>query len=114
VPMRAIGTAAAVTLGAAAALTGAPAAFLVPALLAAGILSMSWNGLSVAAAAEMAGASRAGTAIGIQSTVVSAMGALAPLLFSGVVAVTSWGVAYGLLTLAQAAAVLLLLPLTRG
>jgi sugar phosphate permease len=113
-PMRAIAAAAAVTLGAAAALTGAPSAFLVPALLAAGILSMSWNGLSVAAAAEMAGASRAGTAIGIQSTVVSAMGALAPLLFSGVVAVTSWGVAYGLLTLAQAAAVLLLLPLTRG
>ena len=47
-----------------AALTDGPLAVLVGALVVTAVLSMSWNGLSFTAAAELAGRERAGTALG--------------------------------------------------
>ena len=59
----------ALTLLTAAAL-GAPLVLLVPLLVATGVLAMSWNGLAFAAAAEVAGRSRSGAAIGLQQSVL--------------------------------------------
>src|SRR3712207_6892405 len=52
VPLRRIAIAIAVLVAVTTALLEAPTAVLVPALVVAGTLSMSWNGLSFAAAAE--------------------------------------------------------------
>ena len=75
-------------------LVGAPLAFLVPALVAGGVLSMSWNGLSFAAAAELAGHGRSGAAIGLQQTLLNGTGALYPGAFGVLVGATSWRVAF--------------------
>jgi MFS family permease len=90
VPIRRLGAATAVATGLVAALTGAPLWILVPAFLVAGGLSMSWNGLSFAAAAELAGGARSGAAIGFQQSVLAGVGAAAPVLFAAFVAATSW------------------------
>lgn len=100
-PMRALGLGASVLLAAAAALWQAPAAVLVPTLVGAGVLAMSWNGLSFTAAAEMSGRQRAGTAISVQNTVLSAGGAVAPLAFAALVVATSWPLAWSALVLCQ-------------
>jgi sugar phosphate permease len=110
-PVRWLGLASSVLLAAAALISGAPTAVLLPVLLAAGVLAMSWNGLSFTAAAEMSGRDRAGTSIGVQNTVLSAAGVLAPIGFAAVVTATSWPAAWGLLTLSQLAGVLVLAPL---
>ena len=79
-----------------AALTSAPLALFLPAFIAAGALSQSWNGLSFTAAAEIAGRSRAGAALGFQQTALSVASAFAPPLFAILVESTSWGLAFGL------------------
>ena len=79
-----------------AALTTAPLALFLPAFIAAGALSQSWNGLSFTAAAEIAGRSRAGAALGFQQTALSVASAFAPPLFAILVESTSWGLAFGL------------------
>jgi hypothetical protein len=55
---------------------------------------MAWNGLSFAAVAELAGARRSGAAIGLQQTVLSGVGVVAPLVFAATVSRTSWGFAF--------------------
>ena len=72
-------------------------------LVAAGALAAAWNGLSFAAAAELAGAARSGAAIGFQQTVLSVAGVAAPLLFAAVVSAGSWRVGFGLAALAPLA-----------
>jgi MFS family permease len=109
-PMRLMAVGSSLLLLAAAALTHASGAFLVPALLGAGVLAMSWNGLSFTAAAEMSGRARAGTAISVQNTVLSAGGALAPMAFAALVVATSWPVAWIALTAFQLGGVLVLGP----
>ena len=52
-------------------LVDAPLAVLVPVLVAAGVLAMSWNSLSFAAAVELAGHERSGIAIGLQQTLLN-------------------------------------------
>jgi sugar phosphate permease len=84
----------AVALAAAAALVHGPLAVLVPVLIAAGILGMSWNGLSFTAAAEAAGPQRSGAAIGFQQTVLGVGGIAIPIAFAAVVANTSWRTAF--------------------
>ncbi len=59
-PLRAIGITLALATACVAAATDAPLVLLVPLFLVAGMLSMSWNGLAYAAAAEAAGAARTG------------------------------------------------------
>lgn len=94
-----------------AALADAPLAILAPVLLAAGVLSMSWNGLSFTAAAELAGRERAGTALGLQGTIMRVISAGAGAGFGAAVAATSWSAAFALLALLPLAGWWLLGPL---
>jgi hypothetical protein len=75
-------------------LLDAPLAVLIPALVVCGVLSMSWNGLSFAAAAELAGRSRSGAAIGLQQTLLNGPSAVYPGAFGALVSVTSWPVGF--------------------
>jgi sugar phosphate permease len=90
---------------------GAPTFLLLPALLAGGVLAASWNGLSLTAATEMSGRERAGTAIGVQNTILNGAGAIAPVAFASVVVASSWPTAWALLALSQLAGVAVLAPL---
>jgi sugar phosphate permease len=110
-PWRQIGVATTVALAVAAALLDAPAAVLVPVLVVAGALSMSWNALSFTAAVEIAGKARAGAAIGIQQSALAASGALAPVLFAATVSATSWRTAWLLAALFPLAGAAVLAPL---
>jgi len=93
-PLRAIALAAAVGVALTTILLGAPLVLLVPVLVVAGVLSMSWNSLSFAAAVELAGHGRSGTAIGLQQTLLNVPGAAYPGLFGALVAATSWRVGF--------------------
>jgi MFS family permease len=93
-PLRLVGLAVAGGLVVTAVLAGGPIPLLVVALGLAGALSMAWNGLSFAAAAELAGLRRSGAAIGFQQTVLSGIGVASPPLFAGTVAASSWGLAF--------------------
>jgi MFS family permease len=103
-PLRRLSAALAVALAATVALVSAPLILLVPALVVAGGLAMSWNGLSFAVAAEAAGAAHSGAAIGFQQTALAVAAAVATPAFAAVVGETSWRAAYGLLTLAPVGA----------
>lgn len=107
-PVRILAVGASCLLAIAATLTTAPAVLLVPVLVAAGVLSMSWNGLSFTAAAEMSGRQRAGTAISVQNTILSAAGAVAPFGFALLIVATSWPVAWAALVGFQLGGVVLL------
>jgi MFS family permease len=106
-PLRAIGVSLAATTAAVAALTNAPLAALVAAFAVAGVLSMAWNGLAFAAAAEAAGPSRTGAALGFQQTLLGVVVAAAPPAFA-LVAASSWRLAFALAALGPLAGVLLL------
>jgi sugar phosphate permease len=84
---------------------------LVPALVAAGTLALSWNGLSFTAAAEAAGRTRSGAAIGLQQTFLSAGGIVAPIAFAAVVHASSWRLAFTLAALSPLAGYAILSPL---
>jgi MFS family permease len=93
-PLRVVGLAVTASLVATAVLVDGPQWLLVTALALAGALSMAWNGLSFAAAAELAGAGRSGAAIGFQQTVLSAIGIASPPLFAATAAGISWAAAF--------------------
>jgi sugar phosphate permease len=96
VPMRWLGVGLAVALAGAALLVDATLAALVPALVAAGTLGLSWNGLSFTAAAELAGRARSGAAIGLQQTALGVSYTLAAIGFAAVVDATSWRLGFAL------------------
>ena len=96
VPPGRIGLAIFATLAACAVVVPAPAALLVPVFVVAGGLSMAWNGLSLTAAAELAGEARSGAAIGFQQTALSMIGVAVPVLFAASVDATSWRAAFAL------------------
>jgi len=81
---------AALALGAAAVLLSESGVLLIPALVLGGGLSMSWNGLSVTAAVELAGPRRSGAALGGQQTLLGVSGVVTPVVFAPIVAATSW------------------------
>ena len=89
-PMRSIALATAIVTLLAAAAVSAPLALLIPLLVVAGTLAMSWNGLAFAAAAEVSGRARSGVAIGLQQSVLNGLGAAYPPLFGAFVAATTW------------------------
>lgn len=95
-PLRLLALSGAATLGLAAALLGAPDAAAAAALIAAGVLTMAGNGVSFAAAAEMAGPERVGTALGLQNTILFVAVAVAPPAFGAAVGLTSWPAAFAL------------------
>jgi MFS family permease len=89
-PLRAIAVADALLVAACAVLLDAQLPVLLPVLVCAGVLAMSWNGLGFAAAIEAAGHRRSGVAIGLQQSVLNGFGAVYPGLFGALVAATSW------------------------
>jgi sugar phosphate permease len=106
-PLRVIGVALAAATAAVAVLVDAPLAVLVPAFTVAGVLSMAWNGLAFAAAAEAAGASRTGAALGFQQTLLGVVVAGAPPAFAAAAA-SSWRLAFALAAVGPLVGVLLL------
>jgi sugar phosphate permease len=98
-PLLRLAAATAVAVAATAALVDAPLVLLVPVLLTAGVLAMSWNGLSFTATAEISGRARAGTAIGLQQTVMRGISAAAGVGFGAFVAATSWPAGFAALAL---------------
>jgi sugar phosphate permease len=98
-PLRQLAFGLAATLLATAVLIEAPLALLLPALVAAGALSLSWNGLSFTAAAELAGRARSGAAIGFQQTALSVSYAATAPVFAAVVDAASWRLGFALAAL---------------
>jgi sugar phosphate permease len=98
-PLRLIGIGSTLVLAATAALLDAPLAVLVPAFVLAGSVTAAWNGLSFAAAAEVAGRGRSGASIGFQQTMLSVTGAVLPPAFAACVSAASWHAAFGLAAL---------------
>ena len=95
-PLRTLALAAAATTLIAALLVPAPDGATAAALVVAGILTMAGNGVSFAAAAEMAGPARVGTALGLQNTVLFVAVAIAPPVFGLAVGALSWAAAFAL------------------
>jgi sugar phosphate permease len=93
-PLRRVGIAISLSVAVIAVLAGGPVVVLVPALALAGGLSMGWNGLAFAAAAELAGAGRSGAGIGFQQTVLSGLGVVSPVVFAATVSASSWTAAF--------------------
>jgi sugar phosphate permease len=89
-----IAVATAISVGISAALVGGPNWLLCVALVAGGGLSMSWNGLAVAATVETVGPGRSGAALGVQQTMLQTAVVLAPLAFAPFVSATSWGAGF--------------------
>jgi sugar phosphate permease len=98
-PLRQLALALALSLVVTASLIRAPLAVLLPALVVAGALSLSWNALSFTAAAELAGRARSGAALGFQQTALAVASTAAPPIFAAEVDATSWGVGFGLAAL---------------
>jgi sugar phosphate permease len=109
-PLRAIGVALAVFTGGVAASLGAPLALLIPLFVVAGVLSMAWNGLAYAAAAEAAGSAKTGAALGFQQTLLGIVVAAAPPLIAAI-ATHSWRAAFLVTAAGPALGVLVLLRL---
>ena len=80
-------------------LANAPLAVVVPVMVVAGAISMAWNGLSVTAAAELAGLSRSGAAIGFQQTTLAVIGVMVPVAFAYAVDAFSWEAGFALASL---------------
>ncbi|HMI99911.1 MAG TPA: MFS transporter [Gaiellaceae bacterium] len=95
-PLRWIGLASAAGVLLTAVVTHAPVAVVVPVMVVAGAISMAWNGLSVTAAAELAGRARSGAAIGFQQTTLAVLGVLVPAGFAYIVETTSWRTGFAL------------------
>ena len=93
-PLRTIGIALGIATAAVAALVDGPLAALIPAFAIAGVLSMAWNGLAFAAAAEAAGAARTGAALGFQQTLLGVVVAGFAPVFAVIVGAASWRVAF--------------------
>jgi MFS family permease len=106
-PLRTIGVALAVFTAAVAVATDAPLALLIPLFIVAGVLSMSWNGLAYASAAEMAGAARTGAALGFQQTLLGVVVAAAPPVIAAI-ATHSWRAAFLVAAAGPAVGVLVL------
>ncbi|NUS54275.1 MAG: MFS transporter, partial [Streptomycetaceae bacterium] len=106
--IRVIGVIAAVAMAAVAVLTHAPTPVAVLALAAAGVAANAWHGVAYTEVAVLAGADRAGTALGLAGTTIFAAGFLTPLLLPVLHGATSWPVVWAAAGLAALAAV----PLT--
>jgi sugar phosphate permease len=89
-PLRQIALGSAALVACCTALLSEPLLLLVPALVLMGCVTISWNGLSFAAAAEAVGHARSGTAIGFQQTALAISASILPIGFGVLVAATSW------------------------
>ncbi len=112
VPLLQLGLLLTASVVAAALLLGSTLWILLPVLVAAGTVSLSWNGLSFTAAAEIAGRERSGAAIGLQQSFLAAGSIVAPIAFSAVVHASSWRLAFVLAALSPLVGYALLSPLS--
>jgi len=110
-PLRAIGLGLAAATAAVAAATSAPLALLIPLFVLAGVLSMAWNGLAYAAAAEAAGSRKTGAALGFQQTLLGVVVAAAPPAIAAI-ATHSWRAAFVVTAAGPALGVLVLRTLS--
>ena len=95
-PLRWIGLASAAGVLVVALVANGRLPIVIAAIVVAGAVSMAWNGLSLTAAAELAGRARSGAAIGFQQTTLSVIGVGVPIAFAAVVEATSWRTAFAL------------------
>jgi sugar phosphate permease len=78
-------------------------ALIAPVLVAGGVAAMSWNGLSFTAVAEIAGGLQAGTAMGIQNTVMRGMSIGVPVGLAALAVSVSWSASFLVMGLAALA-----------
>jgi sugar phosphate permease len=107
-PLRLIGVGICAGTFLVAVLVHAPLAVLVPVIVVAGVLSLTWNGLAFAAAAETAGAARSGAALGFQQTMLGVLVAAVPPLFALLVDASSWRIAFAVAALGPLVGLLVL------
>jgi sugar phosphate permease len=98
-PLRWIGLASAAGLLTTALVADGALALVIFVVVVAGAISMAWNGLSLTAAAELAGRARSGAAIGFQQTTLGVIGVVVPVLFANVVETTSYRAGFALAAL---------------
>jgi sugar phosphate permease len=107
-PLRQLALALSIALLVTAVLTDAPLALLIPTLVVAGALSLSWNALSFTAAVELAGRARSGAAIGLQQTALAVSYAATAPVFAAIVDAGSWRLGFGLAAVMPLAGAVLL------
>ena len=110
-PLRGVGIAGGALVALAALLNDAPLAVLLPLIVLGGAAISSWNGLSFTVAAEISGRQKAGTAMSLQNTLVSVLGAVASPLFGALAGATSFATAYLIVAAAPLAGWWVLRPL---
>ncbi|MFD4639756.1 MFS transporter [Lentzea sp. NPDC058436] len=104
--IKAFGAAAAVLLVLSAFLVDAPTVLVAATLAIGGVFANAWHGVAYTEIASMAGAAKAGTALGLENTTVFAMGFLTPLLIPLVLGwSSSWLLVWLLVGIASAVAV---------
>jgi sugar phosphate permease len=90
-----------------------PLPVVVAVVVIAATFAISWNGLANLVAAELAGADRAGAALGLENTVAFLSAALTPPVLAVVIEHTSWSVGYAIPAATSAIACFLMLRLIR-
>ena len=110
-PLRGAGIAGGALVALAALLNDAPLAILIPLIVLGGAAISSWNGLSFTVAAEISGRAKAGTAMSLQNTLVSVLGAVASPLFGALAGATSFATAYLVIAVAPVVGWWVLRPL---
>lgn len=108
--VRAIGVIAGVAMAGAAVLTDAPTVLVAGALAVGGMAASAWHGVAYTEIAAMAGADRAGTALGMENTTAFTGAFVTPMLIPLLLGVSSWTVVWAVV----AAASLLATPLAPG
>ncbi|GAA1568837.1 MFS transporter [Actinomadura kijaniata] len=88
--VRVIALATAVAMAGAAVLTSAPVALTVAALALGGLLANAWHGVLYTEAAVMAGAGRAGSALGLAGTTLFGAAFVTPLVVPALLEVAPW------------------------
>jgi sugar phosphate permease len=114
VPLRQLALALGVTTALVAGLVDAPLTVLMPVVVVAGMLGLSWNALSFTAAAEAVGGARSGAAIGLQQTVLGIVGTGVPIGFAAIVGTASWRVGFALAAVCAFLGYAALAPLAEG
>jgi sugar phosphate permease len=112
-PLVALGVASSITLALVAALTHAPLGVLIPALVVAGGIAMSWNALAFTATVELAGRLRSGAALGLQQSALGVVTAFMPIAFAPLVAASSWSFAFAIVATLPLAGAFVFQPLAR-
>jgi sugar phosphate permease len=103
--IRILGTLAGASLVASALLAQASSPIAVGTLVLGGVFANAWHGVAYTEIATMAGAGRSGTALGLENTMVFAMGFVIPLFVPLLLGWTSWTVVWLFAGIASALAV---------